>query len=235
MSGPGDRLYWFLFCAMPRMAYGKDIPRWSKEDETKLAVQHASDRITDGVTFADVYNNRQVSTLVSLEEHVFSRWHFGRFITIGDSAHKVHPITAQGGNGAMESAVALVNALSSRLQNTQNLSPDDIEAVFSEVQSRRFRRAEDIVKEGEMIQSIVNQQYPFSALMIKYLVPVFGDRLFFDGWLKNSVGGLRVEGLPFPQRSKNKAFKDELMTTNSDGRYWKFWSITIGLGSLLAS
>ncbi|KAF4943616.1 hypothetical protein FSARC_14879 [Fusarium sarcochroum] len=140
----------------------------------------------------------------------------------------VHPITAQGGNGAMESAGALVNALSSKLrQNAQGLSRMDIDSIFDEVQSSRFRRAQNIVKDGERTQSIVNQRYPFSTLMIKYLVPVLGDDLFFDGWLKSSIGGLRLNGLPIPEKSKNKAFQDKLIGKRSDNKYRRYWSIAL--------
>ncbi|RMJ12389.1 hypothetical protein CDV36_007925 [Fusarium kuroshium] len=101
LSAPGDRLYWFLFTEMNK-TYGKSIPRFTKEDERLLAEQHFADRVTDGTTFRDIYENRLHTTLVSLEDHVFPRWHFQRIITIGDAAHK-------GGNGAMETAAVLVN------------------------------------------------------------------------------------------------------------------------------
>ena len=35
-SGPEGRCYWFLFVKLPEIKYGKDIPRYSKEDEAKF-------------------------------------------------------------------------------------------------------------------------------------------------------------------------------------------------------
>ncbi|KAK1688876.1 hypothetical protein BDP55DRAFT_766282 [Colletotrichum godetiae] len=81
ISAPRNRVYWLMFVALGKTYHGSaDIPRFSKLDEAAL-----------------------VAALVFLEEHVFSKWHCGRIVLVGDSAHKVHPITAQGGNGALES------------------------------------------------------------------------------------------------------------------------------------
>lgn len=91
LSAPEDRLYWFLFNKMEK-ASGKDIPKFTKEDEVRLEKQHFGDYVTETTTFEDVYNNRLNSTLVALEEHVFARWHFGRIIVIGDAAHNVPQI-----------------------------------------------------------------------------------------------------------------------------------------------
>jgi 2-polyprenyl-6-methoxyphenol hydroxylase-like FAD-dependent oxidoreductase len=89
MVGPGGKFYFFLFVRLPVPLYGKDIPRYTKEDEKKLAEEHASDQITPEVTFGDLYEARTNSTLTPLHEWVFQKWHYNRIITIGDAAHKV--------------------------------------------------------------------------------------------------------------------------------------------------
>lgn len=88
LTAPEDRLYWFLFTPADK-TLGKDIPRYSKEDETALAELHFQDRLAENLTFEDIYVNRLQTTLVSIEDHVFPRWHYRRIITIGDAAHKV--------------------------------------------------------------------------------------------------------------------------------------------------
>lgn len=87
-SAPGNRLYWFLFAGMERTSGGQ-IPRFTKTDEAELVEDRLGDFVTETVTFGDIYEQRQISTLVAVEEHVFKRWHFGRMVTIGDAAHKV--------------------------------------------------------------------------------------------------------------------------------------------------
>lgn len=89
LVGPGGKFYWFLFVKLPAPLYGRDIPRYTKADEEKLALQHASDQITPEVTFGQLYGARTSSTLTPLHEYVFEKWHYNRIITIGDAAHKV--------------------------------------------------------------------------------------------------------------------------------------------------
>lgn len=88
VSAPDDRVYWFMFVTVPT-TYGKDIPRYTKEDEAEYVKQFFDDKLTETVTFGDMYKSRLVTALVSLEEHVFKNWHFQRILTIGDSAQKV--------------------------------------------------------------------------------------------------------------------------------------------------
>ncbi|RYP75305.1 hypothetical protein DL770_007428 [Monosporascus sp. CRB-9-2] len=226
LPGPGDRLYWFMFVSMATTP-SRDIPRWSKQDEEELAKQHFKDKITDKVTFGDIYNNRRATALVSLEEHVFTRWHFKRIMTIGDSAHKVHPLAALGGNGAMESAALLCNALARRLeQNLGVLSDANIEEAFIEVQDRQLRRAQDIVKEGKRAQRWVNQLYPLSGLVLRYLLPLVGENLFFSGTLKVCLESPRVEKLVIPERSRTTPFRDEMPDPAPRGT-WTVWSAGI--------
>ena len=89
-SGPGGRLYWFLFANIRGTKYGTDIPRYTKQDEALFVEQRKNDVVgEDGATFGDMYENRIISVLTALEEYVFEKWHFQRIITIGDAAHKV--------------------------------------------------------------------------------------------------------------------------------------------------
>lgn len=89
LTGPGGRVYWFLFVKLPIPLYGNDIPRYTKDDEARLAQAHALDQVTTTVRFGHIYEARTSSTLTPLHEHVFQKWHFGRIMTIGDAAHKV--------------------------------------------------------------------------------------------------------------------------------------------------
>jgi 2-polyprenyl-6-methoxyphenol hydroxylase-like FAD-dependent oxidoreductase len=88
LTGPDHRIYWFLFKKLPVTAYGK-IPRYTKDQEDALVAEHASNRITDTLTFGELYALRKTSTLQALPEVVFSKWHYNRIMTIGDAAHKV--------------------------------------------------------------------------------------------------------------------------------------------------
>lgn len=89
LSAPEDRYYWFLFTKVDRV-YGKNIARYTKDDELELAKEHFNDELTETTTFGDLYAHRLQTALVSTEDHVFPRWHYRRILTIGDAAHKVY-------------------------------------------------------------------------------------------------------------------------------------------------
>lgn len=90
IHAPGNRTYWFLFKAVKETLRGKDIPKYSKQDMEDLAQEHVNDKICEDITFGDLYRNRNMSTLVPLEEYVFEKWHYKRIVTIGDASHKVN-------------------------------------------------------------------------------------------------------------------------------------------------
>lgn len=89
VSGPDNRVYWFLFEKLPETKYGKDIPRYTKEDEEGFVKRNYNVAITPEVTFGQVFAKRLSSTLTPLHEVVYKKWFFRRVITLGDSAHKV--------------------------------------------------------------------------------------------------------------------------------------------------
>ncbi|RSL94782.1 hypothetical protein CEP52_012471 [Fusarium oligoseptatum] len=150
VSGPEDRVYWFMFKKLPETKYGKDIPWYSKEDEAEFVKRNWSTPITPTVSFGQVFNSRVSSTLTPLHEMVYKKWFFKRIITFGDSAHKPNPIGGQGANGAMESCAELMNALlrtrDSRGGHLTSLTDEEIEGIFNRTQSARHVRAVEIVK-----------------------------------------------------------------------------------------
>lgn len=89
VSGPDDKVYWFMFEKLRETKYGKDIPEFTKEDELEFVEHNKDVPITRRVAFGDVYDKRLSSTLTPLHEVVYKKWFFRRIITLGDSAHKV--------------------------------------------------------------------------------------------------------------------------------------------------
>ncbi|KAF5510818.1 FAD-dependent monooxygenase andE [Colletotrichum siamense] len=240
ISAPGGRVYWFLFHELDGTKHGKDIPKFSKDDELLLATQYRDDHITEDMTFGDLYDNRIKSTLVPLEEHVFRRWHFQRILIIGDAATKVHPIAAQGGNGAIEAAANLVNALTrSEFPSSPDLKLEFIEKALGEVCAIRYERASSMMKKGRRDGSFLCQQPPFSGFLIHYVLPWLGDDLFFKEVLKQSLAGPRIEKLPAPERPHATPYNDELPQTSA-GSSWFGWTtgtltvVTLGVALALA-
>ncbi|KAJ4129640.1 hypothetical protein NW754_003922 [Fusarium falciforme] len=211
IAAPGNRTYWFLFDGLTETKYGREIGKYSKRDEEALVKERYDDNITEEVTFGELYSNKVMSTLVPLEEYVFERWHYKRIVTIGDSAHKIDPASGQGGNGAMESAALLVNALVRHLRSSpQGLSGDQVDAALSEVHALRYERAKRLVEQAHMLQSMISQRFIFSRVLLKYLIPFFGQDAFVDIVVPICCEATRIHGIPVPKRSHFVPFEDEL-------------------------
>lgn len=215
------------------------------------------------MTFGDLYDNRIKSTLVLLKEHVFRRWHFQRILIIRDAATKVlrpihhehiyfvvetradnvfqvHPIAAQGGNGAIEAAANLVNALTrSEIPSSPDLQLEFIEKALSEVCAIQYKQASSMMKKGRRDGSFLCQQPPFSGILIHYVLPWLGDDLFFKEVLKQSLAGPRIEKLPAPERPHATPYNNELPQTSAVSS-WFGWTtrtltvVTLGVALALA-
>ncbi|KAH8774743.1 FAD binding domain-containing protein [Diaporthe sp. PMI_573] len=234
IPAPKDRVYWFLIHLMDRTYYGKDIPRFSKEDEMALASQYLDDDISDTIKFRDVYEGRQVATLVALEEHVFSRWNYRRILLIGDSAHKLHPITAQGGNGAIETAAAFINTLVSTLNSTSGaLSAQEIEAMLAQVQTKRQDVITEVMQQGRWMNSLFCQQLPFAKLLMRIVVPWQGDSLFVNAWFKSYLKGIHIESLDLPRRLVSKSPHAGLVS-RSLLHSWMIWTTGVACSGVAA-
>ncbi|KAL6914853.1 hypothetical protein FSST1_012613 [Fusarium sambucinum] len=231
ISAPGDRYYWFLFTEVDKV-YGKDIPRYTKDDERKLAEEHFGDQLTETTTLMDLYEHREQTSLVSIEDHVFPRWHYRRIITIGDAAHKLHPISAQGGNGAMETAAVLVNRLVATLQDQdskESLTECDIDEIFADVQTKRFQRAVDAVNQGRQTNSASIKETLFSKIFVDYFFPRFGQSLIFSLIVKNTTSGPYIARLPLPQRYTMAIERHQKRNPKRNWTAWSFMSLGVGV------
>lgn len=88
-SGPDNKCYWFLFNKLSEAEYGDGIVRYTAEDEAAMVKKFSHLKITETITFGQIYEKRLASTLTSLHDFIFKKWYHGRMILIGDSAHKV--------------------------------------------------------------------------------------------------------------------------------------------------
>ncbi|RMJ15448.1 hypothetical protein CDV36_004878 [Fusarium kuroshium] len=204
VSGPEDRVYWFMFKKLPETKYGKDIPWYSKEDEAEFVKRNWSTPITPTVSFGQVFNSRVSSTLTPLHEVVYKKWFFKRIITFGDSAHKPNPIGGQGANGAMESCAELMNALlrtrDSRGGHLTSLTDEEIEGIFNQTQSARRVRAVEIVKRAHDQQSLFAYENPaISTIVCKFAQPLSGGEsllsLLSGAYVAGTANRPRVHGV----------------------------------------
>ncbi|KAH0426457.1 FAD binding domain protein [Colletotrichum camelliae] len=211
MAAPGNRVYWFLFMELKETLYGENIPRYTKDDEAKIVKQHLEDRILENMTFGDLYDKRIVTTLAPLQTYVFKKWHYKRLVTIGDSAHKVDPVTGQGGNGAIESGALLVNALLRKFDSSPDgLSEKQVEDVLAEVHAIRFERAQDVVQQGYWLQNAFTQRSTMGKLIARYFMPALGSFGVLYRGVEFCSPATSLHRLEIPHRPRAVPFEDEL-------------------------
>ncbi|KAH8899052.1 FAD binding domain protein [Thozetella sp. PMI_491] len=221
VSGPEKRVYWFFFSKLEETKFGKEIPRVTKEMEAEFIKKYAQTPVTDRLTFGQIYAHRLTSTLTPLHEFVCKKWFFNRMLIFGDSAHKPNPIGGQGGNGAIESAAELVNALlrkrDSRSGSLVGLSDQDIKDVFTEMETARHKRAEMIVSAAHMQQALMAYENPIvSTVLFDVLSPFMGLEPSMSRMAQTMTGGTRLEQLPIRHRPRAIPFADELPASRLD-------------------
>ena len=84
-----DKTFYFVFfkVAKPYSSYTRR--RWTAEDAERAAARVADHPISENVIFGELWKKRFRGQLVDIEEGVLNHWHFGRFVLVGDAAHKV--------------------------------------------------------------------------------------------------------------------------------------------------
>ncbi|KAL1853095.1 hypothetical protein Daus18300_011923 [Diaporthe australafricana] len=216
ISGPHDRVYWFLFVNMGKTYYGPEPPSFTKEDEEALVKEHMNDKVVENRTFRDLYSTKISSVLTPLPEYVFKKWYFRRIMTIGDAAHKFEPIAGQGGNSAIETAAVLVSNLATMLKSKtrpSGITTDDLSAVFAKTQATREPRAQTLVKSSHDEQRFAAMESPFLELFGRYMVSTLTIDEKWDPWATNIEGGHKLDILDVPKRPRAVPFHDELAST----------------------
>jgi len=247
-SGPHKRVYWFCFARLPKKRCGKEIPRYTKEDEARFVEEHGHRAITESVTFGDIYTKRISSTLTPLHEVVFDKWGFERIVLIGDSAHKVcpiplpvyimgaagmlivvqpNPISGAGGNAAIETAAEFVNALL-RLRDRRPdglvsglLTTSEVETVSQEMQKARVKRVKGLVKAAHSMQALFAYEKPLVSDMFHVVLPLLGADFSLEQLASRFVGGPRLQHLPVPARPRAIPFDHELPARPLGKRFTK--------------
>ncbi|KZL67421.1 fad binding domain-containing protein [Colletotrichum incanum] len=213
ISGPQNRVYWFLFVNMGKIYYGPDLPRFTKEDEAILVKEHQNDKITEGLSFRDLYSAKISSVLTPLPEYVFKKWHFNRIMTIGDAAHKFEPIAGQGGNSAIETAAVLVNNLVAMLKaHPSSITTDHIQDVFRETQKKREPRVWDLVRASHNEQRFAAMENSLLEFVGRYMAPKMSIDDKEGPWSTNIEGGHKLDFLDVPKRAHATPYFDELVS-----------------------
>jgi hypothetical protein len=203
-TSKGGKIFWFLFGRLDRVYKNGEIPRFDAKETAAFARQHADLPVQGGITMGQLWNCRQTITLVPLEEADYEHWTAGRFVIIGDGAHKMTPQTGSGGMLAIDHAAALANILD-RLNNTKNieqpLTTRAIENTLAEFDTRRRHiRTTALIRQAGALARLQALRTPVDRIAAALLFPRAGDARA-DQLCGDAVGAARIEYLPLPRRS----------------------------------
>ncbi|KAK2042816.1 FAD binding domain-containing protein [Colletotrichum somersetense] len=216
VSGPENRVYWFIFVRLPEVKHGKSSPKYTKKDDEAFAKEYAGMQITETITFGDIYEKKLTSTLTPLHEMVYKTWFHKRVVLLGDAVHKPNPITGQGGNGAIETAAELINALVEARDvhhGLENLSDDDVSRIFARMQSVREKRAHWLVNDSHDHQSLMATESPLKTdIMVKTLSVIPAASSILPRMSGVLLPSSKINRLPVPHRPRAIPFNDELPT-----------------------
>ncbi|KAK2039900.1 FAD/NAD(P)-binding domain-containing protein [Colletotrichum somersetense] len=191
-SGRENRVYWFKFVCLPEEKRGGSIPKYTKEDKEAFAKEYVKMAVTETLKFNDIYKKKLSSTLTPLHELVYRTWFYRRVVLPGDSAHKSNPIGGQGGNGAVELAAELINAL--------------IEAR----DSARFERARFLVKNSNDLQALMASEDALKTALARPLISFIpAVNVFLPNASNSLLESSKINHLPVPFRPRAIPFEDE--------------------------
>ncbi|KAL4944973.1 hypothetical protein BDV06DRAFT_232152 [Aspergillus oleicola] len=173
--GKDGRAFWFLLKKLDRQYLYSAAPRWSDSGIETIAEAFARDHIWNGIEFGDLWKRRQVVGITNLEENVFSTWHWGRIVCIGDSMHKMAPNTGQGANCAIEDAAALANAIVSISRSSEENLSTEIESALDFFHRSRLVRVREIYDSARMVIRLHARETFNLKFLGRYYLPYTGD------------------------------------------------------------
>ncbi|TAQ89191.1 hypothetical protein B7494_g2482 [Chlorociboria aeruginascens] len=168
-----DVTFYFTFFKVPKPYSQYTRPRWTEEDANKAAASVADRPISESLVFGDLWKKRFRGQIVDLEEGILEHWHFGRMVLVGDSAHKITPNIALGGNSGIESISVLTNLLRALIAPHPNVRPSRaaLNDVFQKYQEIRIPRMHQISQYSNLITRVQAWDGYLMKFIALYVLP----------------------------------------------------------------
>ncbi|KAJ0419910.1 hypothetical protein BJY00DRAFT_301932 [Aspergillus carlsbadensis] len=217
-AAPNGLTFWFCFFKNRKRATTWDGLRYSDEEKEQIAAEFAADRTRPDVTFADLYSTSSSVGVVPMEEFVLKRYYHKRILLLGDSVHKMHPITGHGGNAAIEDCAYLANRLQDLLRRGQIPTYAQLQAIFHELQEERRPRTEWLTKGARGLARMESFGTPILKQVMLHLFPRVPCENILAGLAESMTQGQPLTYLPLPQRAKCLTPYDDEVTVNPKRR-----------------
>ncbi|KAF9992567.1 hypothetical protein BGZ80_003809 [Entomortierella chlamydospora] len=109
------------------------------------------------ITIDDLINSTESDnvTKVMLEEKLYTTWHHGRTVLMGDACHKMLPNAGRGAVNAMFDAVILANSL---YEIAKDATYPNIRSAFKEYYDERFPHAKADLESSRKMASLLSGQ-----------------------------------------------------------------------------
>ncbi|KAL3495974.1 hypothetical protein BJX62DRAFT_252374 [Aspergillus germanicus] len=223
-TGPPDRTYWLLSIHLGE-TYGTDIPHFTEEDRERIVREHWDDPITADLRMSDLYENRLHMVVSPLREVMYKRWDCGRMVVLGDAAHKMLPIIAQGGNQAIETVAAFTNELVDALSSSPSpstakepLSQPEITTLLTTLQASRTARLSSIIEMGQQRQKMDVLLTPDLEELMLNKFPALMPGVLVKRWDQTFPGAVSLKWLERTGREGVVPFEDEVEVRKEGGK-----------------
>ncbi|KAL5358191.1 hypothetical protein BJX96DRAFT_163591 [Aspergillus floccosus] len=177
--GKKGRTFWFLFLKLDKLYTYGTAPRFSAEDAFFYCERLRSETYWGAIKFGDIWDKREAFDMAPLEEALFSQWHWGRIVCIGDSMHKFAPHIGQGANCAIEDAACLSNLLNECFAKRGSSKPASLEIrqMFQRLARERIARLADIDKAARLAMRLQARDGILRRLLGRLFLPYAGDKI----------------------------------------------------------
>ncbi|KAL4781266.1 hypothetical protein BJX76DRAFT_363710 [Aspergillus varians] len=213
-GAPNGLTFWFLFFKTRKHADAWDDLRYTEHEREQYAAECWTDQVRPDLTFGQMYLAAKRTALVPVEEFVLKRYYHKRVLLLGDSAHKMHPVTGQGGNAGIEDSTFLANRIKDVLQNNPTPTNSQLRDIFQELQDERRPRTAMLTHGARGLAQMESFSSPLLKLVMLHMLPKVPGENIVAAIAESVTQGEPLKYLPLPARSKRLLpYDDEAYVT----------------------
>ncbi|KAI1215181.1 putative dehydrogenase [Annulohypoxylon truncatum] len=167
----GEYVYFSILRKLPAPTTARR--RYSDKELEEEAKSFADLHLFPNITFGEIWEtaNHDEISLVHLEEGIIDKWYADRIVLLGDSVHKMTPISGMGVNTGMQSAAVLVNQLQSLFSSNPEPTTEGLEKAFKTYQEIQEPICRETVTQGEMMTRLITWQSWTGWIFDRFIFP----------------------------------------------------------------